>query len=166
MGAVVLVAAYMQVAFWTLAAGRQVKRLRKLFFHCIMQQEIGWFDVNETGELNTRLTDDIYKINEGIGDKVGMLIQSFTTFVAAFIIGFSKGWKLTLVILAVSPVLGFSAFIFSKVGLTHTSPCMCESAHTRVHTPLLTVFLHCVSLGTDVLHFPGAECLCQSWSRG
>ncbi|XP_042175264.1 ATP-dependent translocase ABCB1 isoform X1 [Oncorhynchus tshawytscha] len=121
MGAVVLVAAYMQVAFWTLAAGRQVKRLRKLFFHCIMQQEIGWFDVNETGELNTRLTDDIYKINEGIGDKVGMLIQSFTTFIASFIIGFSKGWKLTLVILAVSPVLGFSAFIFSKVLTSFTS---------------------------------------------
>ena len=57
MGAVVLVAAYMQVAFWTLAAGRQVKRLRKLFFHRILQQEIGWFDVNETTELNTRLTE-------------------------------------------------------------------------------------------------------------
>lgn len=57
MGAVVLVAAYMQVSFWTLAAGRQVKRIRKLFFHCIMKQEIGWFDVNETGELNTRLTE-------------------------------------------------------------------------------------------------------------
>ncbi len=36
MGACVLVAAYMQVAFWTLSAGRQVKRIRKLFFHCVM----------------------------------------------------------------------------------------------------------------------------------
>ncbi|XP_071385297.1 ATP-dependent translocase ABCB1 [Centroberyx affinis] len=121
MGAVVLVAAYMQVAFWTLAAGRQVKRIRKLFFHCIMQQDIGWFDVNETGELNTRLTDDVYKIQEGIGDKVGMLIQSFTTFLAAFVIGFSKGWKLTLVILAISPVLGISAGVFSKVLTSFTS---------------------------------------------
>jgi len=57
MGFVVLVAAYMQVAFWTLAAGRQVKKLRKTFFHSIMKQEIGWFDVNETGQLNTRLTE-------------------------------------------------------------------------------------------------------------
>lgn len=57
MGFVVLIAAYMQVAFWTLAAGRQVKRLRKKFFHSIMKQEIGWFDVNETGQLNTRLTE-------------------------------------------------------------------------------------------------------------
>uniref|UniRef100_A0A8C2XQ30 ATP binding cassette subfamily B member 1 n=1 Tax=Cyclopterus lumpus TaxID=8103 RepID=A0A8C2XQ30_CYCLU len=92
------------VAFWTLSAGRQTKRIRKLFFHCIMKQDIGWFDVSETGELNTRLTDDVYKIQEGIGDKAGKLIQAVSTFLASFIIGFSKGWKLTLVILAVSPV--------------------------------------------------------------
>lgn len=58
---------------------------------------------------------DVYKIQEGIGDKVGMLIQAFTTFVASFIIGFIKGWKLTLVILAVSPALAISAALFSKV---------------------------------------------------
>lgn len=57
LGFVVLLAAYMQVSFWTIAAGRQVKRIRSLFFHCIMQQEISWFDINDTGELNTRLTE-------------------------------------------------------------------------------------------------------------
>lgn len=57
LGFVVMVAAYMQVSFWTLAAGRQVKRIRSRFFHCIMKQEISWFDVTETGELNTRLTE-------------------------------------------------------------------------------------------------------------
>lgn len=57
LGFVVLLAAYMQVSFWTITAGRQVKRIRSLFFHCIMQQEISWFDVNDTGELNTRLTE-------------------------------------------------------------------------------------------------------------
>ncbi|XP_067366386.1 ATP-binding cassette, sub-family B (MDR/TAP), member 4 isoform X4 [Channa argus] len=129
MGGVVLVAAYLQVSLWTIAAGRQVKRIRKLFFHRIMQQDIGWFDVNETGELNTRLIEcvyicihsDVYKIQEGIGDKVGMLLQAFTTFITSFIIGFSKGWKLTLVILAVSPALGISAAFFSKVLTNFTS---------------------------------------------
>uniref|UniRef100_A0A672J0P2 ATP-binding cassette, sub-family B (MDR/TAP), member 4 n=1 Tax=Salarias fasciatus TaxID=181472 RepID=A0A672J0P2_SALFA len=110
----VLIVAYLQVSLWTLAAGRQVRRIRTLFFHRIMQQDIGWFDINETGELNTRLTDDIYKIQEGIGDKVGMLIQGFTTFIASFVIGFIKGWKLTLVILAVSPVLAISAQVLTS----------------------------------------------------
>ncbi|XP_068998922.1 ATP-dependent translocase ABCB1 isoform X2 [Embiotoca jacksoni] len=121
MGVWVLIAAYLQVSLWTLAAGRQVKRIRSLFFHRIMQQDIGWFDVNETAELNTRLTDDVYKIQEGIGDKAAMLIQGFTSFIVSFIIGFIKGWKLTLVILAVSPALGISAALFSKVLATFTT---------------------------------------------
>nr|XP_057941803.1 ATP-dependent translocase ABCB1-like [Doryrhamphus excisus] len=118
---VVLVTAYMQVAFWSLAAGRQVRRIRERFFQSIMRQDVGWFDVNKTGELNTRLTDDIYKIQEGIGDKLGMLSQSFSTFILSLIISFSKGWKLTLVILAISPLLGLSAAFFSKVLTSFTS---------------------------------------------
>ncbi|XP_054636999.1 ATP-dependent translocase ABCB1-like isoform X2 [Dunckerocampus dactyliophorus] len=121
LGALVLVAAYMQVAFFTLSAGRQVKRIRKHFFHSVMRQDIGWFDVSETGELNTRLTDDVYKIQEGIGDKVAMLIQSFTTFFTSVIIGLVKGWKLTLVLLAISPLLGITAALFSMVLTSFTS---------------------------------------------
>ncbi|XP_015708893.1 ATP-dependent translocase ABCB1-like isoform X4 [Coturnix japonica] len=113
--AAVLVAAYIQTSFWTLAAGRQVKKIREKFFHAIMRQEIGWFDVNDAGELNTRLIDDVSKINEGIGDKIGLLIQSETTFLTGFIVGLIRGWKLTLVILAVSPVLGLSAALWAKI---------------------------------------------------
>uniref|UniRef100_A0A3Q2XXX6 ATP-binding cassette, sub-family B (MDR/TAP), member 4 n=2 Tax=Hippocampus comes TaxID=109280 RepID=A0A3Q2XXX6_HIPCM len=117
----VFVAAYMQVAFFTLAAVRQVKRIRRRFFHSIMRQDIGWFDVNETGTLNTRLVDDIYKIQEGIGDKMGMLIQSLSTFIGSLVVGLSIGWKLALVVLAVCPLLGLSAGIFSKVVTSFTA---------------------------------------------
>ncbi|XP_069504489.1 ATP-dependent translocase ABCB1 isoform X2 [Ambystoma mexicanum] len=115
LGFAVLIAAYVQISFWTLAAGRQIRKIRRQFFHAVLRQEIGWFDVNDAGELNTRLTDDISKINEGIGDKIAMLFQSFATFLTGFIIGFIKGWKLTLVILAISPVMGLSAAVWSKV---------------------------------------------------
>ncbi|XP_063268876.1 ATP-dependent translocase ABCB1 [Prinia subflava] len=111
----VLLAAYIQTSFWTLAAGRQIKKIREKFFHAIMRQEIGWFDVNDVGELNTRLLDDVSKINDGIGDKIGLLVQAITTFVTGFIVGLIRGWKLTLVILAVSPVLGLSAALWAKV---------------------------------------------------
>lgn len=47
-----------------------------------------------------------------------MLIQSLTTFVTGFIVGFFKGWKLTLVILAISPALGVSGALLSKVSCT------------------------------------------------
>uniref|UniRef100_A0A8C8ZZZ0 P-type phospholipid transporter n=1 Tax=Prolemur simus TaxID=1328070 RepID=A0A8C8ZZZ0_PROSS len=115
LGAGVLVAAYIQVSFWTLAAGRQIRKIRQKFFHAILRQEIGWFDVNDIAELNTRLTDDISKITEGIGDKVGMFFQAVATFFAGFIVGFIRGWKLTLVIMAISPILGLSAAVWAKI---------------------------------------------------
>ncbi|XP_045876170.1 phosphatidylcholine translocator ABCB4 isoform X6 [Meles meles] len=115
LGAGVLVAAYMQVSFWTLAAGRQIRKIRQEFFHAVLRQEIGWFDINDTTELNTRLTDDISKISEGIGDKVGMFFQAVATFFAGFIVGFVRGWKLTLVIMAISPILGLSAAVWAKI---------------------------------------------------
>lgn len=121
LGAAVLVAAYIQISFWTLAAGRQIRKIRRQFFHAVLRQEIGWFDVNDAGELNTRLTEDISKINEGIGDKLAMLFQSLSTFITGFVIGFIKGWKLTLVILAISPLMGLSAAVWSKILTTFTN---------------------------------------------
>uniref|UniRef100_A0A673T771 P-type phospholipid transporter n=1 Tax=Suricata suricatta TaxID=37032 RepID=A0A673T771_SURSU len=123
LGAGVLVAAYIQVSFWTLAAGRQIRKIRQEFFHAILRQEIGWFDVSDATELNTRLTDDVSKISEGIGDKVGMFFQAVATFFSGFIVGFIRGWKLTLVIMAISPILGLSAAVWAKVCETGAFSC-------------------------------------------
>ncbi|XP_078283932.1 ATP-dependent translocase ABCB1-like [Rhinoraja longicauda] len=114
-GGGVLIAAFIQISFWSLAAARQTKKIRMELFHAVLRQEIGWFDVSEIGEINTRLTDDISNIYDGIGDKIGILIQSLTTFVAGFVVGFMKGWKLALVILALSPILGICAAILTKI---------------------------------------------------
>uniref|UniRef100_A0A2K5CHL1 Phosphatidylcholine translocator ABCB4 n=1 Tax=Aotus nancymaae TaxID=37293 RepID=A0A2K5CHL1_AOTNA len=65
--------------------------------------------------LEEDMTSDVSKINEGIGDKIGMFFQSMATFFTGFIVGFTRGWKLTLVILAISPVLGLSAAIWAKI---------------------------------------------------
>ena len=58
---------------------------------------------------------DISKIHDGIGDKLGGFFQWFCAFLAGFIVGFIYGWKLTLVILAISPLLAGSAFVMTKV---------------------------------------------------
>jgi len=58
---------------------------------------------------------DIQKIQDGISDKVSVSFQMVCRAVAGLIIGFVYGWKLALVILAVSPLLGASAVVMFKV---------------------------------------------------
>ncbi|KAE8596433.1 hypothetical protein XENTR_v10016104 [Xenopus tropicalis] len=110
-----LVCGYLQVSFWVLTASRQTRKMRKAFFHSVLSQEIGWFDVTKSGDLNTRLTEDINKINNGIGDKVGHFFQNSTTCLCGILIGLIKGWKLALVILATSPVLALASAMFARI---------------------------------------------------
>ncbi|XP_063421437.1 ATP-dependent translocase ABCB1-like isoform X2 [Mytilus trossulus] len=111
----VMVCGYVQVSFWAVASERQAHRIRDMFLRNVLRQEIGWFDTHETGELNTRLSDDINKIHEGIGDKMGSCLQWTSGFLTGFIIGFIYGWKLTLVILAISPLLAVTGFVMNKL---------------------------------------------------
>ncbi|KAG9476286.1 hypothetical protein GDO78_003056 [Eleutherodactylus coqui] len=95
--------------------------MRKMFFHAVLSQDISWFDVNKSGEMNTRLTEDVNKINDGIGDKVGNLVQNVVCAVGGLVIGVAKGWQLALVILATSPLVAISTAICSKMVVSLTS---------------------------------------------
>jgi len=114
----VWVIGYIQVVCWQSSSYRQAQRIRTSLFRAILRQEIGWFDTHEAGELNTRLAADVDKIQDGIGEKLGMFFQFIAQFFAGFIIGFIYGWELTLVILAVSPLLAISGAFMAKLGST------------------------------------------------
>ncbi|NXX41749.1 MDR1 protein, partial [Tricholaema leucomelas] len=114
-GFAVLILSTIQVWTFLIAATRQATRIRQKFFFAVLHQEMSWFDTTQIGTLNTRLTDDINTIHQGIGDKICIFVQFLSTFVTGIIIGFINGWKLTLVILAVSPLLAVSAAVWSTL---------------------------------------------------
>ena len=47
----------LQMIMWGLTAERQVHAMRKAFFRSILRQEMAWFDMNDSGELNSRLSE-------------------------------------------------------------------------------------------------------------
>ena len=49
-----------------LQAVRQVKKIRILFFKSILRQDVSFFDLNSTGELNTRLAEYVLQRREKI----------------------------------------------------------------------------------------------------
>ncbi|XP_031359707.2 ATP-binding cassette sub-family B member 5 [Lonchura striata] len=114
-GFAVLILSIIQVWTFLVTATRQTARIRQKFFFSVLHQEMAWFDTTQIGTLNIRLTDDINTIREGIGDKISIFLQFFSTFVSGLIIGFIYGWKLTLVVMSVSPLLAASAAVWSTL---------------------------------------------------
>ncbi|CAF3730281.1 unnamed protein product [Rotaria sordida] len=101
MGCATIVVGYFQVSSWFTACERQTRRLSGTLFRSILNKEIAYFDVNITGQLSTRLAEDINKVHDGAGDKIGSALQFF----AAFLVGLVLEIKINIGYTAVSPLL-------------------------------------------------------------
>uniref|UniRef100_A0A5S6QCS5 Bile salt export pump n=1 Tax=Trichuris muris TaxID=70415 RepID=A0A5S6QCS5_TRIMR len=112
-GLLMFVSSYAQIACWSSACERQVHRIRKQFFRSVLYMEIAWYDQSRSGALTSQLNDNIERIREGIGDKVSLLFQYTAAFVSGFAIGFFYSWKLSLVMMSLSPLLALSSAWFT-----------------------------------------------------
>eukprot|EP01112_Ceratiomyxa_fruticulosa_P021647 TRINITY_DN7692_c0_g1_i1.p1 TRINITY_DN7692_c0_g1~~TRINITY_DN7692_c0_g1_i1.p1 ORF type:complete len:553 (-),score=113.01 TRINITY_DN7692_c0_g1_i1:118-1776(-) len=111
----VLCLSYLETGFWMITGERQIRRVRENYLKCILSQEIGWFDTSRSSELSTRIVSDTEMMSEAIGDKTSQFIHHFSTFIAGLAMGFVNGWQLTLVIIAVTPVLAICGGIMAKL---------------------------------------------------
>ena len=113
-GAVSFVCNFMSVTFWSLIGNRCIYSLKKKYFTIILSQEQGWFDSNNAFEFATKVQAQLEQIEQGIGDKVGMVLTMLAQCIIGFILAFIASWKLTLVMLCVAPFI----ILFSVILMT------------------------------------------------
>ncbi|KHJ86080.1 hypothetical protein OESDEN_14181 [Oesophagostomum dentatum] len=109
---------YLQHYFLVIASRNIAERIRKEFVAAVLRQNAVWLDENNSGAITTQLNENIAQIEDGIGDKIGMLARGVFLFLssAAFALAFS--WRITLVCVGVGPVSAITMAIMSKVGVT------------------------------------------------
>ncbi|XP_049836069.1 multidrug resistance protein homolog 49-like [Schistocerca gregaria] len=105
----------MTIFVLNLSAQRQVTRIRRLFMKAVLRQEMAWYDTNNTSTFASRLAEDLDKLQDGIGEKLGMFIYLLVSFISSVIMSFFHGWKLTLVVLSSAPIIIFSTAVVAKV---------------------------------------------------
>ncbi|PHU08872.1 ABC transporter B family member 9 [Capsicum chinense] len=114
------IACFLQMSCWMVTGERQATRIRGLYLKTILRQDIAFFDTETTtGEVIGRMSGDTILIQDALGDKVGKFVKLLSTFVGGFIIAFSKGWLLSLVLVSCIPALviagGAMALIMSNM---------------------------------------------------
>ena len=67
-GLINFVMAYIFVTCLNHSAECQVHRIRGLFFKSVLRQDIGWYDTHQTTDFAVRMTEDLNKLQEGIGE--------------------------------------------------------------------------------------------------
>lgn len=97
------------------AAGhRVIKRLRDDLFNHVMHQSAGFFDRIPTGDLMTRLTNDIDKIHQAISGSLADFIEEIFVLLALLIGIFIIDFRLAMASLVITPLAIIPLAIFSR----------------------------------------------------
>ena len=105
LGAVAFISNFLHICFWSLMGNRMCHRLKRQYFHIILQQEQGWFDANNPYEFATKVQAQLEQVEFGIGEKFGVILQMASQCIAGFVIAFILSWEITLVMLTVLPLV-------------------------------------------------------------
>ncbi len=93
-------------------------KIREQYLAAILRQNIAFFDKLGAGEMTTRITADTNLVQDGISEKIALTLTALATFVTAFVIGFIKYWKLTLIlsstVFAIAAVMGAGSTFIIK----------------------------------------------------
>ncbi|KAH9253182.1 hypothetical protein BASA81_008864 [Batrachochytrium salamandrivorans] len=104
-----------QVAAFTVASERMTIKLRRKYLESVLKQDIGFFDDSAlSGSISSQLAENSLLFREAVGEKLGSLFQFTATFVVGLGVAFYYLWQLSLVILAVGPLLLLSGYFMAK----------------------------------------------------
>uniref|UniRef100_A0A5B7B3K0 Putative ABC transporter B family member 15-like isoform X1 n=1 Tax=Davidia involucrata TaxID=16924 RepID=A0A5B7B3K0_DAVIN len=83
------------------------KRIRERMLLKILTFEIGWFDQDEnaSGAICSRLAKDANVVRSLVGDRMALLIQTFSAVTIACTMGLVIAWRLAVVMIAVQPLI-------------------------------------------------------------
>uniref|UniRef100_A0A6G1SFW3 ABC-type xenobiotic transporter n=1 Tax=Aceria tosichella TaxID=561515 RepID=A0A6G1SFW3_9ACAR len=108
------VALYLALLFFSRAASNQAKRVKALFFRSLLRQEVAWFERNRTGDFAIRITSDLSKFEDGIGEKIALCLNALFAWMSSLISSFYYGWELTLVCLVLVPLTIFITTVIAE----------------------------------------------------
>ncbi|KAK2053089.1 hypothetical protein LY76DRAFT_650106 [Colletotrichum caudatum] len=120
---------YVNSTCFGLVGIRITRAFRIDFIRSMVSQDITFIDSCAPGTSASTISNSADMVENGSTEKVGNLIQNMSMFVAAFVVAFTREWKLTLVTATTLPVLfigfkitfGLNAKIKAKIQEIHNT---------------------------------------------
>ncbi|KAH7185401.1 P-loop containing nucleoside triphosphate hydrolase protein [Fusarium flagelliforme] len=120
--------AYIATTSITISGIRTTRVLRQKFLEKLLRTEIWYFDTANVGSPAAQMTTNVTRINQGIAEKLSLLVQGLAMFVSAFVVAIAVQWKLALITLTVVPLF----FFIMGIGMTIAAPI--EARITGTHS--------------------------------
>ncbi|CAB3398373.1 unnamed protein product [Caenorhabditis bovis] len=122
LGVGVFIAGFLQATCLLTMCENLVNRLRRAFFHAVMRQEIACTSTPNLINISVgAIFRNLERVKEGTGDKIGLMISSLSRFFIGFIIAFTYSWKLTLIMMSLTPLVIITGLFVMRLLATATT---------------------------------------------
>ncbi|EKM51815.1 uncharacterized protein PHACADRAFT_262171 [Phanerochaete carnosa HHB-10118-sp] len=109
-----LFATFVYMYVWVYTAEVNAKRIRERYLQAILRQDIAYFDNVGAGEVATRIQTDTHLVQQGISEKVALVVNFGAAFVTGFVLAYIKSWRLALALSSILPCIGITGAVMNK----------------------------------------------------
>ncbi|KAI6035800.1 P-loop containing nucleoside triphosphate hydrolase protein [Pisolithus marmoratus] len=121
---------WIYMTLWIYTGEVNAKRIREKYLQATLRQEIAYFDRIGAGEVATRIQTDTHLVQQGISEKVAVVVNCLSAFFTGFILAYCQSWRLALAITSIVPCIGVTSAIIQRFLAKHTQvalQCIAES---------------------------------------
>ncbi|KAJ5300636.1 uncharacterized protein N7443_005638 [Penicillium atrosanguineum] len=144
---------YIYSLCWNLSGERLAQRLREKYLSAILRQDAAFFDNLPAGEVAARITGEISVVQQGANEKVGIVINSVSFFVVAYVVAFIKDPKLAGILVSLTPaylLMALGGGYFVQKFFAQTMEGMAKASSVALEAFSNTMLLHAFSANAQL----------------
>ncbi|KII86752.1 hypothetical protein PLICRDRAFT_55662 [Plicaturopsis crispa FD-325 SS-3] len=105
---------YIYMNTWIYTGEVNAKRIRERYLKAVLRQDIAFFDNVGAGEVATRIQTDTHLVQQGISEKVALVVNFLAAFVTGFVLAYVRSWRLALALSSILPCIGITGSVMNK----------------------------------------------------
>ncbi|KAH9941048.1 multidrug resistance protein 1 [Amylocystis lapponica] len=113
-GVGMFVCTYTYMTIWVYTGEVNAKRIRERYLQAVLRQDIAFFDNVGAGEVATRIQTDTHLVQQGISEKVAIVLNFFAAFVTGFALAYARSWRLALALSSMLPCIAIGGGVMNR----------------------------------------------------
>ncbi|KAG1751165.1 P-loop containing nucleoside triphosphate hydrolase protein [Suillus lakei] len=113
-GVGMFVCTYAYMSIWVYTGEVNAKRIRERYLQAVLRQDIAYFDKVGAGEVATRIQTDTHLVQQGISEKVAIVVSFMSAFITGFVLAYARSWRLALALTSIFPCIAITGAVMNK----------------------------------------------------
>ncbi|KAF7288516.1 hypothetical protein HMN09_01380600 [Mycena chlorophos] len=114
-GCGMFLATYLYMYFFVYTGEVNAKRIREKYLKAILRQDIAFFDKVGAGEVATRIQTDTHLVQQGMSEKVALVVNFLSAFLTGFVVAYVRNWRLALAMSSILPCIAITGGVMNRV---------------------------------------------------